>query len=61
MTDDKIIQLFFQRKEVAIEETQKKYGSYCNSALTMEEKTAVEKILYSEFFQLPFFPTVIAP
>lgn len=29
MTDDKIIQLFFQRKEVAIEETQKKYGSYC--------------------------------
>ena len=29
MTDDKIIQLFFQREEVAIEETQKKYGSYC--------------------------------
>lgn len=29
MTDDKIIQLFFQRKEVAIEETHKKYGSYC--------------------------------
>ena len=28
MTDDKIIQLFFQRKEVAIEETHKKYGSY---------------------------------
>ena len=49
MTDDKIIQLFFQRKEVAIEETQKKYGSYCNSALTMEEKTAVEKILNIEF------------
>lgn len=29
MTDDKIIQLFFQRKEAAIEETYKKYGSYC--------------------------------
>lgn len=29
MTDNKIIQLFFQRKEVAIEETHKKYGSYC--------------------------------
>lgn len=29
MTDDKIIQLFFQRKETAIEETSKKYGSYC--------------------------------
>ena len=29
MTDDKIIQLFFQRKEAAIEETCKKYGSYC--------------------------------
>lgn len=29
MTDDKIIQLFFQRKEEAIEETHKKYGSYC--------------------------------
>lgn len=29
MTDDKIIQLFFQRKEVAIDETHKKYGSYC--------------------------------
>ena len=29
MTDDKIIQLFFQRKEMAIEEIHKKYGSYC--------------------------------
>lgn len=29
MTDDKIILLFFQRKETAIEETCKKYGSYC--------------------------------
>lgn len=29
MTDEKIIQLFFQRNEVAIEETYKKYGSYC--------------------------------
>lgn len=29
MTDDKIIQLFFQRKEEAIKETYKKYGSYC--------------------------------
>lgn len=29
MTDDKIIQMFFQRNEVAIEETHKKYGSYC--------------------------------
>lgn len=29
MTDDKIIQLFFQRKETAIEETHRKYGAYC--------------------------------
>lgn len=29
MTDDKIIQLFFQRKEAAIEETHRKYGAYC--------------------------------
>lgn len=29
MTDDKIIQLLFERKEEAIEETRKKYGSYC--------------------------------
>lgn len=29
MTDEKIIQLFFQRNEMAIEETHKKYGSYC--------------------------------
>lgn len=41
MTDDKIIQLFFQRQEVAIKETQKKYGSYCfkiaNSILNNKE------------------------
>ena len=29
MTDEKIIQLFFQRNEVAIEETSRKYGTYC--------------------------------
>lgn len=29
MTDDEIIQLFFERKEEAIKETYKKYGSYC--------------------------------
>lgn len=29
MPDEKIIPLFFQRKEVAIEETHKKYGFYC--------------------------------
>lgn len=29
MTDEKIIQLFFQRNEVAIDETNKKYGPYC--------------------------------
>ncbi len=29
MTDDKIIQLFFQKNEAAIEETHKKYGPYC--------------------------------
>ena len=43
MTDDKIIQLFFQRQEVAIKETQKKYGSYCfkiaNSLLNNKEDT----------------------
>lgn len=29
MTDEKIIQLYFQRNEVAIEETNKMYGAYC--------------------------------
>lgn len=29
MTDEIIISLFFQRNEVAIEETNKKYGAYC--------------------------------
>lgn len=29
MTDEKIIELFFQRNEMAIEETNKKYGAYC--------------------------------
>lgn len=29
MTDEEIIQLFFQRNEVAIKETNKKYGQYC--------------------------------
>ena len=32
MTDDgKIIELFFDRSEQAIEQTQKKYGRYCFS------------------------------
>ena len=29
MTDEKIIQLYFNRDEKAIEETSIKYGSYC--------------------------------
>lgn len=29
MTDEKIIELFFQRNEVALKETSKKYGAYC--------------------------------
>ncbi len=29
MTDEKIIQLFFNRNEMAIKETQQKYGAYC--------------------------------
>ncbi len=29
MTDEKIIQLYFERNETAIEETDKKYGTYC--------------------------------
>ena len=29
MTDEKIIELYFARAEVAIEETDKKYGAYC--------------------------------
>lgn len=31
MTDEKIIELFFRREEGAIQETSKKYGSYCYS------------------------------
>lgn len=41
MTDEKIIELFFQRNEEAITETHKKYGSYCfkiaNSILNNRE------------------------
>lgn len=29
MTDEKILELFFQRNEVAIAETNRKYGAYC--------------------------------
>ena len=29
MTDEKIIELYFVRNEVAIEETDRKYGAYC--------------------------------
>lgn len=43
MTDEKIIQLFFQRKEEAIDITSKKYGSYCykiaNNILKNREDT----------------------
>lgn len=31
MTDDRIIALFFDRNEQAIEEVQKKYGTYCHT------------------------------
>ena len=29
MTDEKIVEMYWQRKEKAIEETEKKYGKYC--------------------------------
>ena len=29
MTDEKIIELYFERNETAIEETGRKYGAYC--------------------------------
>lgn len=29
MTDEKILELYFKRNEIAIEETSKKYGAYC--------------------------------
>ncbi len=31
MEDSKIVELYFQRSETAVEETQKKYGAYCHS------------------------------
>ena len=34
MTDEEIISLYFDRNEEAIQETQRKYDSYCRSVIT---------------------------
>lgn len=49
MEDRKIVELYFQRAESAIDQTQEKYGKYCGDSLSEEIalKDAINRFLAS--------------